>query len=128
MKLTKKTINLICDIESIIGNYCWNPNSAYGEGDYIRYPVWANVTKKEVNIETNKKEKIKIWRKLSDKNLNKIKPTLKPEEIETLEYHFGANELVIGRAIIDILEFIEDRYNVDFVELENTLNKHEDIK
>ena len=40
MELNKRTAKLICDIENIIGNYCWNDNAAYGEGDYIRYPVW----------------------------------------------------------------------------------------
>ena len=30
MKLTKKTIQLICELESIIGDECYNPNSFDG--------------------------------------------------------------------------------------------------
>ena len=123
MEVNKRTAKLICDIENIIGNYCWNDNAAYGEGDYIRYPVWANVTEQEINIETNTKEKKETWKKFSQKNLNDAKPLLKPKEVKTLEYHFGANELVIGRAIIDVLEFLEKRYSIDFTEMENNIKK-----
>ena len=30
MKLNKETTQLICDLERIIGNECYNPNSYYG--------------------------------------------------------------------------------------------------
>ena len=118
MKLNKKTAKLICDIENIIGNYCWNDNSTYGDGGYIRYPVWANMTKQETNFELNKKVETQKWEKFSYTNLNNANPPLKPKEIETLEYHFGANDLVIGRAIIDVLGLLENRYNLDFSQLE----------
>ena len=43
MKLTKKTIELICELEAIIGDECYNPNSYDGwtleEGRAFRYPV-----------------------------------------------------------------------------------------
>ena len=43
MQLTKRTIQLICDLERIIGNECYNPNSFDGwtleEGKDFRYPV-----------------------------------------------------------------------------------------
>lgn len=43
MKLTKKTIELICELEAIIGGECYNPNSYDGwtleEGRAFRYPV-----------------------------------------------------------------------------------------
>ena len=43
MKLTKKTIQLICELERIIGDECYNPNSFDGwtleEGCAFRYPV-----------------------------------------------------------------------------------------
>ncbi len=44
MKLTKATTDLICELEKIIGNQCYNPNSLNGytweEGLEFRYPVW----------------------------------------------------------------------------------------
>ena len=46
MKLTKNTANLIYNIESIIGNNCYNKQSGFGFGDYIRYPVWAYTTQR----------------------------------------------------------------------------------
>ena len=117
MKITKKTARIICDIEHIIGNYCWNDNSAYGNGGYIRYPVWVNRTNKIKNNE-GKVEETQQWEKIAYINVNDNKHSLSPKDVKTLEYRFGANELVIGRAIIDTLEFLEDRYNIDFSELE----------
>jgi hypothetical protein len=51
-------------------------------------------------------------------------PNIKPSEAKSLVYHFGKNELEIGKAIIEVLEFLEERYNIDFAELEkNRKNK-----
>ncbi len=30
MKLTKTTMDLVCELEQIIGSQCYNPNSLYG--------------------------------------------------------------------------------------------------
>lgn len=118
MKINKKTAKLICDIEYIIGGYCWNDNASYGNGDYIRYPVWANVTNKIKNETTGKFEETQEWEKISYFNVNHRKPALPPKDVKTLEYRFGANELVIGRAIVKTLEYLEERYGLDFAELE----------
>ena len=125
MKITTKTTKLICDIEYIIGGYCYNDNSNYGEGGYIRYPVWTCFDSKREDEKTGKIEKTEKWEKVSFFNLKRIKPVLSAKEVKSLEYRFGANELVIGRAIIDVLEFLEDRYDIDFAELEKNLEKEE---
>lgn len=114
MKLTKKTAKLIYDIESIIGNKCYNENAAYGYGDYIRYPVWAYTTQQD---------KTQVWEKFRYNTQRGSYPNIKPSEAKSLVYRFGANELEIGKAIIEVLEFLEERYNIDFVELEKNLKK-----
>lgn len=113
MKLTKNTAKLIYNIESIIGNNCYNGQADYGYGDYIRYPVWAYTTQ----------GKEKVWEKFRYNTQYGTYPNIKPSEAKSLEYHFGANELEIGKAIIEVLEFLEERYNIDFVELEKNLKK-----
>ena len=40
------------------------------------------------------------------------------DEINTMRYVTGANNLYIGKALVKILEFLEDRYELDFDELE----------
>lgn len=114
MKLTKNTANLIYNIESIIGNKCYNGQSDYGYGDYIRYPVWAYITQ----------DKKQVWEKFRYNTQHGTYPNIKPNEAKSLVYRFGKNELEIGKAIIDVLEFLEERYNIDFAELEkNRENK-----
>lgn len=115
MKLTKNTANLIYNIESIIGNKCYNGQSDYGYGDYIRYPVWAYTTQQN---------KTQVWEKFRYNTQRGSYPNIKPNEAKSLEYRFGKNELEIGKAIIEVLEFLEERYNIDFAELEkNRENK-----
>lgn len=41
------------------------------------------------------------------------------ESLGTLHYKFGANDLYIGDALIQILDYLEDRYNIDFDDLED---------
>ena len=38
-------------------------------------------------------------------------------------YRFDANELCIGAAIVDVLEMLEERYGIDFNELEKKYEK-----
>ena len=113
LKLTKDIANLIYNIESLIGNKCYNAKSGYGYGDYIRYPVWAYTTQ----------DKEKVWEKFRYNTQHGTYPNIKPSEAKSLEYRFGANELEIGKAIIEVLEFLEKRYNLDFEELEKNLKK-----
>ena len=123
MKLNKSTVKLICDIEHIIGSNCWNDNAAYGYGDYIRYPVWAKIAANKTNPYTNTLEKTETWEKFPYINLNNLARSLTTKEVKTLEYRFGANELQVGVAIVEILEYLENRYSIDFAELEKGLKK-----
>lgn len=103
MKLTKKTIELVCELEKIIGNQCYNPNSLNGytweEGCEFRYPV--NYVNKEGN-------EIKSRGLVHEVN---------KDGINSMHYKFGSNELFIGNAIVKALELIEDKYGIDFNEL-----------
>ena len=106
MKLTKKTVDLICELESIIGNQCYNPNSVNGwtleEGCSFRYPV----TYKDKN---NEEYKCRYTLKGIDKGC-----------IDTICYKFGSNNLYIGCAIVKILERLEKKYGLNFDELVKT--------
>ena len=35
-----------------------------------------------------------------------------------MKYKFGSNELFIGMGLIEVLEYLEKRYNIDFNEME----------
>lgn len=85
MELTKEIIDLVCELETIVGNECFNPNSYNGytgeDGCAFRYPVhWKDKdghrcsTKDEITEE-------------------------EVEEIHTIHYKFGSNHLYIGTAI-----------------------------
>lgn len=103
MKLTKATTELICELEYIIGSQCYNPNSLNGytweEGLEFRYPV-SYVNKNGEDTRT---------RYIID-DINKSK-------IGSIRYKFGSNHLYIGEAIKQALEYIEDKYDLDFNEL-----------
>ncbi len=47
-------------------------------------------------------------------------PNLKLDELDSVRYVMGANSLYIGRALLDILKYLEYRYigDLDFTELE----------
>lgn len=105
MKLTRKTIQLICDLERIVGDECYNPNSFDGwtleEGCAFRYPVCYR-NKEGGDIKTSGK--------IIDMDKNRI---------NTIRYKFGSNHLYIGSAIVKILQNLEWRYGLDFDELVN---------
>ena len=108
MKLDKNTTELISELEYIIGNECYNPNSYDGytgeEGKEFRYPV---------NVRQNNKFH-KYRYKIS---------SLNPNEVSSIRYHFGSNHLYIGKGLIKVLKFLEDRYDIDFNELESIRKK-----
>lgn len=43
---------------------------------------------------------------------------LDPEYIQTMKYKFGSNHLYIGDGIVDALKFLEEKYDINFNELE----------
>ena len=103
MKLTKATTDLICELEQIIGNQCYNPNSLNGytleEGLEFRYPVW---------YENKEGYDTKTSYRIRDIDKSKI---------GTIRYKFGSNHLYIGEAIVNTLEHLERKYGLDFNEL-----------
>ena len=118
MKLTKKMCNVIADIEYLIGNECYNPKSYDGwndiEGCSFRYPV--NVPNENGEFTKVHRVNIKSSYMLDSKDIS-------PKTLPFMKYKFGSNELLIGKGIINALEYLENRYGIDFNELENHINK-----
>ena len=106
-KINKNITLLISELEYIIGNQFYNPRSYNGytgeEGAEFRYPI---------NVYRDNKLS-KTWSKVTNLTAN---------EIDTLRYQFGANHLYIGRGLVKVLEYIEERYGINFNELEEKLD------
>ena len=103
MNITKETAQFVSDLESIIGSNCYNSKSYNGYtgeyGAHFRYPVkYPNI-----NGELTKTRGVK-----DDLDLNKV---------SQMRYCFGANELFIGEGIIDLLNELEQRFDISFEEL-----------
>ena len=110
MEIDNETMELICRLEEIVGNSCYNPNSYNGwtreYGKSFRYPIRADMSKP-----TDKEQDIYETRyRLYD---------VPPENINRIFYKFGSNELSIGGALKRILEFLEKRYGISVNELES---------
>lgn len=109
MELNKDTAKLICELEYLIGDSCYNPNSYNGwtgeEGCSFRYPV--HVRKDENSTMTKVSGSIMYY-------FN----SYTPEMVRTMKYKFGSNHLFIGLALKKVLEFLEQRYGLNFAELE----------
>ena len=110
MKIDKDTLELITKIERIIGSQCYNPNPHKGckkKDEKCRYSV--------------------SYRKDSrDKTLYKSESGLEgfsKYQIQNAQYAFGYHNLLIGEAILKVLDELETRYNLDFNELEKERTK-----
>ncbi len=129
MKLTKKTAKLVCDLEYLIGSRCYNANSYNGwtgdEGCDFRYPVKIEIgyipKRTKVDEYGIIREEVNEYKIRG--NVYSAHPELRPKDVTSLKYKIGSNELYIGAGIIDVLDFLEERYNIDFVELEKNLKK-----
>ncbi|MCM1496447.1 MAG: hypothetical protein NC089_11695 [Bacteroides sp.] len=106
MKLDTNIANLITDLEFIIGNECYNPNSYDGytgeEGCEFRYPVWVHQND-------------------SDKKYYGTIKDLESDEIDTIKYKFGSNHLFIGKGLVKVLTYLEKRYKIDFNDMESKI-------
>lgn len=115
MELNKKMCFVIADLEYEIGLNCYNPNSYDGwndvEGCEFRYPI---------NIRNQNDEFVKVRSNINNSTLID-KDEITSEAIKYMKYKLGANELFIGLGIINVLKYLENRYNLDFNELENNL-------
>ena len=117
MKLTKKMYKVMADLECLIGSECYNPNSYDGWNDIdgcdFRYPI--NVPDKDGEYE---KIRTNIYDSLLIDNKN-----LTADSFLYMKYKFGSNELYIGQGIKSVLEYLENRYELDFNELEKNRKK-----
>ena len=118
MELNNKMSNVIADLEYLIGSECYNPNSYDGwndvEGCEFRYPI---------SIRKKSGEFIKIRHNINTSTLLN-KNDITSDSLKYMKYKFGSNELFIGLELINILEYLEDRYDLDFNELEQHLNEN----
>ncbi|WP_394027500.1 hypothetical protein [Desulfovibrio falkowii] len=103
---------LITEIEYIIGNSCYNGSSYNGftgeQGAHFRYPVWAVTEYNEYDGD----EKERFYGRVRE---------IPAENLKSMHYKFGANSLYIGRAIFKVLRMLEERYGLDFSELEKQI-------
>ena len=115
MKLDEKICRVIADLEYCVGVECYNPNSYDGwndiDGCEFRYPINfpnedGNYVKVRGNINTS----------YGTRDIGKDENT-----IPYMKYKFGSNELYIGKGMINVLEYLEDRYGIDFNQMENNL-------
>ena len=110
MKITKRTAKLVSDLESILGDNCYNGDSYNGwtdeYGAHFRYPVTYLGTDGKYH-----KEKYLSW-EIDYKNIDKM------------HYKFGSNELYVGAGLIRILNELEERFGLNFDELTKTNEKN----
>ena len=118
MHLTQELMDLICEIEYIVGNQCYNPNSYDGytgdEGCSFRYPVYVYTDKFGDEL-------VKVRGKVNSSYSYAGKDT--PDLVRGMRYKFGSNHLYIGEAIYKVLDMIQDRYGIDFSVLEAARRK-----
>ncbi len=110
MILTNEIANLICDLEFIIGGKCHNSksyNSWTGvEGLTYRYPATLQRVGSSDEIKADSRVQYAIYEEVT------------PEIVKSIRYKMGANHLYIGNGLIDVLNELEKRYNIDFNLLE----------
>lgn len=111
-EMTENIIELVSELEYLIGSECYNPNSYDGykdiEGCAFRYPVM--IPSKDGKFQ-------KIRRNIQKTGLIS-KADLTCDALTYMKYRFGSNELFVGKGLLNILGFLEDRYNLNFEELE----------
>lgn len=103
MEINESIIQLIAELENIIGHQCHNPNSYNGytgdEGCTFRYPICY--TNKNGRERSTKMEILD-----ADES-----------SISSMHYKFGSNHLYIGDALIKILEHIEEKCGININDL-----------
>lgn len=105
MQKTDNIRLLIGEMEYIVANCYYNKQPRGGH--YFRYPYTFILDGKK-------------YQRKGKAFLPKI------EEINTMRYVNGANNLYIGKALLKILEFLENRYDLDFDELESEFEDSDD--
>ncbi len=105
MEKTDNVRKLIGELEYIVGN-CYHNKQKRG-GFYFRYP------------ESFTRDGKRFYRKGKAY-------CPKDDEINTMRYETGANHLYIGKALVKVLEYLEDRYDLDFDDLESWVDEEDD--
>ena len=138
MEINDNIIELISELEYIIANStidnaAFIGNGVTTKGYFYRYPVWLKIRKNfnelpdEPNVKINNEYKVHNHKDMLayyDENHNLIHKTrnITPDEIKTMQYKFGKYRLLIGDGLTEILQFLENRYNIDFNELEEKIH------
>ena len=101
-KVSAKRMHLPLELESLVGNECynaniqnWGPHGIFeGEGREFRYPITF------INSEGKK-----VKRRNTDANI--------PAEMAITGYYaFGANQLQIIRALDKVVQYLERKHNL----------------
>ena len=125
MKIDEDIAKLICELEFIIGDQCYNPSSYNGytgdEGCSFRYPVYAYTNESPDDL-------VKLRGRLNKDFLGTYLGIVTPELVRAMRYKFGANHLYIGEAIYNVLIMLEKRYGISFNDLEANHLKKESEK
>jgi hypothetical protein len=102
-KVTKARKALLIELESIIGNQCynaniqnWGPGGMFeGEGREFRYPI---------TFRDGERQKIKK---------RYVDPDMKVDTVLGGYYAFGANELHIMNGLNRVLDYLERKYQLE---------------
>ncbi|UQI40986.1 hypothetical protein [Vreelandella venusta] len=104
-KLSKNRRNLLAQLESMIGNECYNASiqnygpggSREADGRAFRYPL-------TIRIDDENKQKIRSKR---------IPDTISDQSLRSGYYSFGANQLDVMKALNDILVYLEKNHGLN---------------
>lgn len=102
MSMTQEMAELIAKLEDVAAEWVYNKRNNYGKGGFYHYPV-AYRDPRYNNALFDGRDTYPI----------------NPEVVESLRYEFGANKYFIGDALDAVLDYLEDRYNISFEELED---------
>lgn len=113
MVIDQNITRLICILERLIGKECYNPNSYNGwtceEGCGFRYLVHVHLDELSPNTVSTKGSLLYL--------------DLEPHHVKTIKYKFGSNHLYIGEGLAQVLLALENRYDLDFNQLEEEYQK-----
>ena len=115
MRLDNRMNRVVAELEYRVGSTCYNANSYDGwtdtQGCGFRYPISM------LNPQGNEEKYRSNICFLADFNERDISN----EEITSMKYKFGSNSLYIGRALISVLNYLEERYDLDFNAMEEKI-------
>lgn len=101
MDISQEKAWLISLLEDKVAENTYNQYNNYGRGGWYRYPI---------NYKDLHDGKIYKW--------DNRAVYVNSEVVESMRYDFGENQLYIGYALNDVLDYLENRYHLDFTELE----------